>query len=70
MIDENKEGVNGPAFSRSTSEDQFIRVLAKYYEHIDPRLHMYFYELHFKYENQLVQYYWMLREQNPNMDNE
>lgn len=43
-------------------------VLMKYYEHIDPKLHMYFYELHFTYENQLVQYYWRLREQNPNMD--
>ncbi|RHW37520.1 hypothetical protein D1B33_08290 [Lysinibacillus yapensis] len=38
--------------------------LAKFYEHRDPRLHMYFYELHFKYENQLVQLYWQLQEQH------
>ena len=41
---------------------------AKYYEHIDPKWHMYFYELHFKHENDLVRHYWMLREKNPNMD--
>lgn len=44
--------------------------LAKHYEHIDPRWHMYFYELHFKYEKQLVELYWKLHAQNPKMDNE
>ncbi|SDN16213.1 hypothetical protein SAMN05518871_103473 [Psychrobacillus sp. OK028] len=43
--------------------------LAMYYEHSDPKLHMYFYQVHIKYENQLVEHYWMLRKQNPNMDN-
>lgn len=42
--------------------------LAKYYKHIDPKCHMYFYELHFKYESLLVQHYWKLHEQNPNME--
>ena len=32
--------------------------LAKYYEHIDPKWHMYFYEQHFKYEKELVDEYW------------
>jgi hypothetical protein len=43
-------------------------ILAKYYEHIDTKLHMYFYELLFKYENQLIQQHWKLREQNSNME--
>lgn len=59
-----------PRLAELLQKTSLYGTLAKYYEHIDPKWHMYFYELHFKYENQLVQYYWMLREQNPNMDNE
>jgi hypothetical protein len=41
--------------------------LAKYYEHIDQEKHMYFYEKHFMYERQLVQLYWQLHGQYPNL---
>lgn len=36
--------------------------LAKFYEHIDPEKHMYFYQKHFMVEKQLVQMYWTLHE--------
>ncbi|MGM0878545.1 MAG: hypothetical protein ACQEWV_28590 [Bacillota bacterium] len=35
--------------------------LAKYYEHIDPEKHIYFYKKHFRCEMQLVQLYWSLQ---------
>lgn len=35
-------------------------MLAKYYEHIDPEKHMYFYQKHFMCEKQLVNLYWAL----------
>ncbi|RCW49128.1 hypothetical protein [Paenibacillus prosopidis] len=35
--------------------------LAKYYEHIDPEKHIFFYRKHFMYEMQLVQLYWSLQ---------
>lgn len=38
--------------------------LAKYYEHIDPEKHIYFYKKHFMCEKQLVQLYWSLQESN------
>ncbi|WP_179089878.1 hypothetical protein [Paenibacillus sp. FSL A5-0031] len=34
--------------------------LAKFYEHMDPEKHIYFYQKHFMYEKQLVQLYWQL----------
>lgn len=34
--------------------------LAKFYEHIDPEKHIYFYQKHFMFEKQLVQLYWQL----------
>lgn len=57
-----------PHLAELLQKTSLYGTLAMYYEHIDPKWHMYFYELHFNYENQLVQYYWKLREQNPNMD--
>jgi hypothetical protein len=35
--------------------------LAKFYEHIDPEKHIYFYRQHFMYEKQLVELYWSLQ---------
>ncbi|WP_044640725.1 hypothetical protein [Risungbinella massiliensis] len=35
--------------------------LAKYYEHMNPEKHIYFYRKHLKYERQLVHLYWQLK---------
>lgn len=64
---EHKEGRNGmdPRLAQLLQKVSLYGTLAKYYEHIDPEKHMYFYEQHFKYETQLVQLYWQLHRENP-----
>lgn len=50
-----------PRLAQLLQKVSLYGTLAKFYEHIDPAKHIYFYKKHFKYEKQLVDLYWALQ---------
>jgi hypothetical protein len=50
-----------PRLTQLLQKVSLYGTLAKFYEHIDPDKHIYFYKKHFKYEMELVRLYWALQ---------
>lgn len=49
-----------PRLAQLLQKVSLYGTLAKFYEHIDPEKHIFFYRKHFMYEAQLVRLYWTL----------
>ncbi|MFD1957577.1 hypothetical protein ACFSL6_26255 [Paenibacillus thailandensis] len=49
-----------PRLAQLLQQTSLYGTLAKFYEHIDPEKHIYFYRKHLMYEMQLVKLYWSL----------